>query len=254
MVSKNKNGTLSIRNNHPSVSVPIIDKKKVNMAGLKEKIKASPRMKALAQWLLQPPHEYRPRWWIRNILNPFVHNVSRKAIIRRNVRLDVFPYKRFDVGEYSIIEDFTLVANACGDVILGKKVLIGCGSKITGPIKFGDNILLAQNVVMSALNHDYEDPTRPIVDQGFNVKQIIVEDGVWMGAGVIVTPGVRIGRNSVVGAGCVVTRDVPAYSVVVGNPARVVKYFDFATQKWVKTPKKTPQKQLDTEGVTYNGV
>lgn len=220
-----------------------------NMAGLKEKIKSNPRLKSLAEWLLQPPHEYRPRWWIRHILNPFVHKVSRKAIIRRTARLDIFPYKRFEVGEYSIIEDFTLIANACGDVIMGKRVLIGCGSKIAGPITFGDNILLAQNVVMSGLNHDYEDPTRPIVEQGFNVKEIVVEDGVWMGAGVIVTPGVRIGKNAVVGAGSVVTRDVPPFSVVVGNPARVVKYFDFTTKKWIKTSKKTLQKQLNTEGV-----
>ena len=218
------------------------------MVGLKEKIKANPRVKALAQWLLQAPHQYRPRWWIRNILNPFVTNVSSKAIIRRTARLDIFPYKRFEVGEYSIIEDFTLVANACGDVILGKKVLIGCGSKITGPITFGNDILLGQNVVMSGLNHDYEDPSKPISEQGFNVKEIIVEDGVWMGAGVIVTPGVRIGRNAVLGAGSVVTRDIPAYSVVVGNPARVVKYFDFTTKKWIKVSKNT-SKQLHTEGV-----
>ena len=222
------------------------------MMSLKEKIKANPRLKSIAQWLLQPPHEYRPRWWIRNIINPFVHKVSRKSIIRRTARLDIFPYKRFEVGAYSIIEDFTLVANACGDIILGEKVLIGCGSKITGPITFGNDILLAQNVVMSGLNHDYEDPHRPIVDQGFNVKEIIVEDGVWMGAGVIVTPGVRIGKNAVVGAGSVVTRDIPAYSVVVGNPARIVKYYDFTTKQWVKTSKKILQKQLDTEGVLLN--
>ncbi|MBL7815826.1 MAG: acyltransferase [Saprospiraceae bacterium] len=132
---------------------------------------------------------------------------------------------------------------------MGQKVLIGCGSKVTGPIKFGNNILLAQNVVMSGLNHDYEDPSKPIVDQGFNVKEIVVEDGVWMGAGVIVTPGVRIGRNAVVGAGSVVTRDVPPYSVVVGNPARIVKYYDFKVQKWIKTSKSIAAKSLNTEGV-----
>ncbi len=219
------------------------------MANIKEIIKSNPRLKLLAEWLLKSPHQYRPRWWIRNIVNHFVHNVSSKAIIRRTARLDLFPYKRFEVGEYSIIEDFTLVANACGDVILGKKVLIGCGSKITGPITFGDNILLGQDVVMSALNHDYEDPTKPIVDQWYTVKEIIVEDGVWMGAGVIVTPGVRIGKNAVVGAGSVVTKDVPPYSVVVGNPARVVKYYDFKAQKWVKTSQKSTAKKPDTEGV-----
>ena len=222
------------------------------MANLKEKIKANPRLKALAEWLLQPPHEYRPRWWIRHIVNPFVHQVSRKAIIRRSARLDIFPYNRFDVGEYSIIEDFTLISNGCGEVSMGKKVLIGCGSKIIGPITFGDNILIAQNVVMSGLNHEFEDPTKPIVEQGFTVKEIVVEDGVWIGAGAIVTQGVHIGKNAVVGAGSVVTKDIPAYSVAVGNPARVVKYYDFKIEKWVKLPKKSAQKHLDTEGVYFS--
>jgi acetyltransferase-like isoleucine patch superfamily enzyme len=201
---------------------------------LKDKIKSSPTLKSLAQWALQAPHQYRPRWWIRNIVNPIVHKVSRKAVIRWNVRLDLFPFKRFQVGAYSIIEDYTLIANACGDVIMGEKVLVGVGTKLTGPITLGNNILLAQNVLMSGLNHDFEDPSVPIVHQGYSVAEIVVEDGVWIGAGAIVTAGVHIGRNAVVGAGSVVTKDVPPYSVVVGNPAKVVKQYDFELKKWVK--------------------
>ena len=117
----------------------------------------------------------------------------------------------------------------CGD-----SVLIGLGSKITGPVSFGDNILLAQNVVMSGLNHDFEDPTKAIVNQGFSVKQIVVEDGVWIGASAVVTAGVRIGKNSVVGAGSVVTKDIPPFCVAVGNPAKVVKKYDFDLKNWVK--------------------
>lgn len=202
--------------------------------GLKEKLKSSPKLKAVSMWLLQAPHQYRPRWWIRNIVNPAVHQISHKAFIRRNTRLDVFPFRKFSVGEKSIIEDFSLIANACGDVIIGKKVLIGAGSKITGPVTFGDNILLAQNVVMSGLNHDFEDINTPIVQQGFSVKTIFVEDGAWIGAGAIITAGVRIGKNSVIGAGSVVTKDVPDYCVAVGNPAKVVKYFDHEKKIWLK--------------------
>lgn len=202
--------------------------------GLKEKIKSSPALKRLAQWALQAPHQYRPRWWIRNLVNPFVHKISRKAIVRWNVRLDTFPFKQFQVGPYSIIEDYSMIANACGDVILGEKVLVGVGCKLTGPITLGNNILLAQNVLMSGLNHDFEDPSVPIVHQGFSVKEIVVEDGVWIGGGAIITAGVHIGRNAVVGAGSVVTKDVPPYSVAIGNPAKVVKQYDFELKKWVK--------------------
>jgi acetyltransferase-like isoleucine patch superfamily enzyme len=198
-------------------------------------IKSHPLVKKLATWALQAPHQYRPRWWIRYIVNPFVQDVSRKAIIRRRTRLDIFPYRRFVVGDYSIIEDFALLANACGDIVIGKKVLIGVGSKIIGPVTFGDNILLAQNVLISALNHDFDDITKPVVEQSFSVREIVVEDGAWIGGGVVITAGVRIGKNAVVGAGSVVTKDVPPYSVVVGNPARVVKQYNFDTQRWEKT-------------------
>ena len=201
--------------------------KQTNEMGLKETIKSNAFIKKAAIWALQPIGEYRPRWWVRNLLNPIVHKVSSKAVIRRRIRLDVFPYKKFIVGDGCIIEDYTLIANAVGDVVMGKKVLIGAGSKITGPVTFGDNILLAQNVVMSGLNHDFEDVTRPIVSQGFTTKEIRIDDGVWIGAGALIIPGIHIGKNAVVGAGSVVTKDVPAFSVVVGNPARVVKYYNF---------------------------
>ena len=202
--------------------------------GLKETIKSNATLKALAQWALQAPHQYRPRWWIRNIINPFVHKVSRKAIIKWRARLDTFPFRQFSVGPYSIIEDYSMIANACGDVIMGEKVLIGVGCKLAGPITLGNNILLAQNVLISGLNHDFADPSLPIVEQGFSVKEIVIEDGVWIGCGAIITAGVHIGRNAVVGAGAVVTKDVPPYSVAIGNPARVVKRYDFELKEWVK--------------------
>ena len=214
--------------------------------GLKEKLKSNPKLKAISMWLLQPPNEYRPRWWIRNIVNPFVHKISHKAIIRRYTLIDIFPFKKFSVGENSIIEDFSLIANACGDVIIGKKVLIGCGSKITGPVTFGDNILLAQNVVISGLNHDFDDINTPIVHQGFSVKTIFIEDGAWIGAGAIITAGVRIGKNSVVGAGSVVTKNIPDYSVAVGNPAKVVKYFNHEKQEWITISTQPSSTSSDT--------
>ncbi|NJN34554.1 MAG: acyltransferase [Saprospiraceae bacterium] len=204
----------------------------------KERIKSSESLKKTALWLLQPKNEYRPRWWVRAILNRFVHKRSRKAIIRWQTRLDLFPFKKFEIGSYSIVEDYVMLANACGDLIIGEKVLIGLGSKITGPVTFGNNILVAQNVLMSGLNHDFDDVTKPIVAQGFSVKEIIVEDGVWIGGGAIITAGVTIGKNAVVGAGSVVTKDVAPFTVVVGNPAKVVKRYNFETNTWDKADDK----------------
>jgi acetyltransferase-like isoleucine patch superfamily enzyme len=206
---------------------------------LKDRIKSSPALKYLAVWVLQPPHDYRPRWWVRNIANRFVHKVSWNAKIRWRTRLDLFPYKKFEIGDYSIVEDFVVLANACGDIIIGNNVLIGLGSKVIGPVRMGNDILLAQNVLISGLNHDYEDITRPIVKQSFSVKEIVIEDGAWVGAGCIITAGVRIGKNAVVGAGSVVTKDVPDYSVVVGNPAKLIKQYDAETHSWLKIKAET---------------
>ena len=87
---------------------------------------------------------------------------------------------------------------------------------------------------MSGLNHNFDDVTKPIVLQGFSKNEIIIDDGVWIGAGAIIMAGVHIGQNAVVGAGSVVTKNVEAFTVVVGNPARMVKKFDFTVNKWVK--------------------
>jgi acetyltransferase-like isoleucine patch superfamily enzyme len=79
---------------------------------------------------------------------------------------------------------------------------------------------------MLAVNHVYQDPTRPMVEQGVTAEGIVIEDDVWIGAGAIVTDGVRIGKGAVVAAGAVVTKDVPPHTVVGGVPARVIKAID----------------------------
>jgi len=79
---------------------------------------------------------------------------------------------------------------------------------------------------MLAVNHVYDDPSRPMVDQGITAEGIKVEDDVWIGAGAIITDGVCIGRGAVVAAGAVVTADVPPHTVVGGIPARILKHIE----------------------------
>ncbi|HIP96672.1 MAG TPA: acyltransferase [Anaerolineae bacterium] len=92
-----------------------------------------------------------------------------------------------------------------------------------GGVHIGDHVLLAPRVQLLAVDHLYDDVTRPVIQQGIRGRGITVEDGAWIGGGAIVLDGVRVGRNSVVGAGSVVTQDVPPYTVAVGAPARVIK-------------------------------
>jgi len=142
------------------------------------------------------------------------------------------PYNDFQIGANCLIEDFATINNAVGDVAIGDRTLIGLSSVVIGPVTMGSDILLAQHVVLSGLNHNFQDTTIPIKDQGVNMEPIIVEDGVWIGANAVITSGIRIGKNSVVAGGSVVTKDVPAFCVVAGNPARIQKQYDPESEEW----------------------
>ena len=84
-------------------------------------------------------------------------------------------------------------------------------------------------------SHGYEDITKPIMPQELISKgPVVIEDDCWLGFGCEILSGVHIGRHSVVAARAVVTKDVPAYSIVAGNPARIVKQYNKETKKWEK--------------------
>jgi len=110
-------------------------------------------------------------------------------------------------------------------------IRIGCDSLIgeynvlrgQGGITVGDRVYTSPMVQLLAVNHRFDDPERSFVDQGITAEGIVVEDDVWIGAGAIVTDGVRIGKGAVVAAGSVVTRNVPAHTVVAGVPACTVR-------------------------------
>jgi acetyltransferase-like isoleucine patch superfamily enzyme len=108
---------------------------------------------------------------------------------------------------------------------IGRNSLIGELNVLRGQggISIGDRVYTAPLVQILAVNHVYDDPTRPMVEQGITAEGIVVEDDVWIGAGAIITDGVTIGRGSVVAAGAVVTADVPPHTVVGGIPAKVLK-------------------------------
>ncbi len=199
---------------------------------LKSKIKSNPRLKNIAEWLLTPPGDPRPRWWIRTFVNPIKQRRGGKTIIRNFARMDILPYNNFSIGGHSIIEDFAVINNGVGDVSIGNGTIIGIGSVVIGPVAIGNNVMLAQHIVASGLNHGYEDINTPPSKQPVTCKQIIIEDNVWIGANAVVTAGVTIGKHAVVGAGAVVTKDVPSYSIVVGNPAKVVKKYDQSSASW----------------------
>lgn len=201
------------------------------------KIKNNPRLKRLTLHLLLVPREARPRRWVRLLVNPFLHQRGRQSRIRWSTRLDVVPFNPFSLGYQSIIEDFSTVNNGMGPVTIGDRTLIGMNNVLIGPLRIGNDVILAQNIVLSGLNHGYQDVGTPIRDQPCTTAEIVVEDEVWIGANSVITAGVRIGRHAVVAGGSVVTKDVPPYTIVGGNPARPLKAYEAETGQWLRVPR-----------------
>jgi acetyltransferase-like isoleucine patch superfamily enzyme len=116
---------------------------------------------------------------------------------------------------------------------IGANTLIGEYNVIRGQggVRIGNGVYTSPMVQFLAVNHIFEDTSRPFVDQGITAEGITVEDDVWIGSGAIVTDGVTIGKGSVVAAGSVVTRDVPAHTLVAGAPAREIRKVDDKPRK-----------------------
>jgi len=198
------------------------------------KIKSNPKLKNFILWTISPKRNPRPRLWVRWFLNPFIHKKGKGAKIRRRSRIDVFPWNRFEIGDLTTIEDFTTVNNGSGAVLLGNRVRIGIGSVIIGPVTMGNGSGLGQHVFVSGFNHGYKDSSKNSSVQPLDIKPVIIEDEAHIGANSVITAGVTIGTRTQIGAGSVVTKSIPPFSVAVGNPCRVIKRLNLETGNWEK--------------------
>jgi len=128
----------------------------------------------------------------------------------------------FRAGAYAV---------SCSKISLGDRVIIRPNCMLFADVRHGgagiiieDDVMLGSGVHIYVHNHKFDDCSVPIIDQGYYPsKQVLIEKGSWVGACSIILPGVTIGRNAVVGAGSVVTKNVPALTLVAGNPARLIR-------------------------------
>jgi maltose O-acetyltransferase len=108
-------------------------------------------------------------------------------------------------------------------IIIGSNSGLGIGADLHGPLTIGDNVMISPSVMIHTTNHAFKDASVLIGAQGYDPpRPVLIEDDVWIGARAIILPGVTIGRGSVVGAGAVVAKSIEPFSIVVGNPARVI--------------------------------
>lgn len=122
------------------------------------------------------------------------------------------PHSGITIGNDSLIGEFT--------VIRGQ-----------GGVKIGNRVYTSPHCQLIAVNHVFDDPDRPFIEQGITAAGIVVEDDVWIGSGAIITDGVHVGKGAVIAAGAVVTQDVPDHVVVAGVPAKIVREISIENQK-----------------------
>lgn len=194
----------------------------MNKDVVRERFNRNPKWKKFLDWVIMNQVETRPRWFIR-LLAPLYQHRGRHSVIHHSARMDTPPYRKFSLGDYSVIESFACINNAVGDVMIGDHTRIGLHNTIIGPVTIGSHVNLAQGITITALNHNFENSKKRIDEQGVSTSAVVIEDDIWIGANAVILPGVTIGHHSVVAAGAVVTKDVPPHSLVAGVPAKVIK-------------------------------
>lgn len=145
-----------------------------------------------------------------------------------DIGITITGYKNIVIGDHCTFSKRCFIAaHSGGHISIGDNFSVNVNSYIGaadgGNIIIGNNVLIAQNVVLRASNHYFNNITIPINQQGHSGGEIVIEDDCWIGANVVVTPNVRIGRHSIVGAGAVVTSDIEPYSIVAGVPAKLIR-------------------------------
>lgn len=123
------------------------------------------------------------------------------------------------------------------NIIIGKNCYFSYNLSILAgdDIAIDDYVLIASNVLITSETHGM-DPLNeiPYMDQPLSVKSVHIKQGCWIGEKVCILPGVTIGEKSIIGAGSIVTKSIPDYCIAVGNPAKVIKKYNFEKKNWEK--------------------
>jgi acetyltransferase-like isoleucine patch superfamily enzyme len=192
--------------------------------------------------LARSPSLLLRRAWLRLRLGRFGHDTLVEAGVRLQyperirlgngvriasqvtLRANTGQATGISIGDGSTVNESVIIAANQGQVTVGQRSWIGpfCLVYGNGDVSIGDNVLVAAHTSINTVSHNFERCDMPINDQGIYCDPVTIHDDVWIGMNAVILQGVTIGRGAIVGAGAVVTRDVPPWSVVMGVPARVV--------------------------------
>ncbi|MER7414359.1 MULTISPECIES: acyltransferase [Streptomyces] len=171
----------------------------------------------------------------------------------------IFGEPWIEIGDHCIVgQEATLTAGMMPGLDLGPDsvlrlgngVVLGRGSHLVADttVDIGDEVFCGPYVYITSTNHSYDDPSRPVGKQWPRTAPVSVGPGSWLGAGAVVLPGARLGRNVVVAAGAVVRGEIPDHAVVAGAPAKIVRRLD-PEAGW-QPPLRTPPPEPVPEGVS----
>lgn len=181
--------------------------------------------------------------------------ILRTKLISSNSRLIRFPIdlrgksmidfgSKLTTGKYCRIEAIRIDKKHCKKIIFGENVQINDFVHICAleKVEIGNNVLIASHVYISDNSHGkYKGgegdsiPTVPPLERKYVITPVYIGDNTWIGEGVIIMPGVRIGKGCVIGAHSIVKTNILDYSIAVGSPARIIKRYSFESKCWKKT-------------------
>jgi len=188
------------------------------------------------------------RWYQRGSLpwnraRLHVELARREAFARGPVHGDVLGMLRegrLEIGPQVLLEPGVwLTSGPRGRIRIGGGTFLNLGVMVAAEqlVEIGEHCMAANGCLITDGNHRFDDPEKPVPWQGFTTKgPTIIGDNVWLGANVVVTSGVTIGRRSVIGSNSVVTADIPPFSIAAGAPARVIKAVEYPAADATATP------------------
>ncbi len=160
------------------------------------------------------------------IINGKYLKIGENTSIDDYTKIHIESSKSFiSIGDNCFVYSNSLLKTYSGYIKIGNNCSINDYSIIYGHggLEIGNNVRIAAQTVIIPMNHNFDNLEIPISEQGITAKGIKIEDDVWIGANVKILDGVIIARGSVIGAGSVVTDNIPAYSIAVGVPAKIIK-------------------------------
>lgn len=183
---------------------------------------------ALRLWLQKWRWYSRPRrpWNVARLhLELARRQAFARGVLHGNV-LQMLREGRLEIGPHAYFEPGVWLTSDTGRIGIGGGSLLNLNVMLAAVerVEIGEHCMLANGCVLTDGDHRFDDPSTPVPWQGFTSKgPVVLGDNVWLGAHVVVTSGVTIGRRAVIGANSVVTSDIPEFSVAAGAPARVLK-------------------------------